>query len=673
MKKSLKQEIVQRFRNQYSSGKIRGERNQIYSGKSLMFSVLLVFLLAIFGCESGPNILRGTISGRVIDTSGNNIPGATVASHRSLYSSETDKSGNYSLSSLDSGNHQLTVEREGYLPASKSIALDTGEEKVGVDFKLTPVSGKITWSVFKRAYDSVTIDVTTDQQMICTVVYQGYAQPQIRTPPSTLAQEARFVVSPLRSSMDYNCFVEGKTADGRIYTSASGTFRPLPLGYIPGPPPVPEALKASPTHDGSKISWTYTGNNPLKGFRVFRALNSQDLAIWQDENFVYQDQRLLIDDQVQPGALTRYAIQSVDLDGVVSSISAEIAFIPPGTLSGNAVWYKKFSPLEITGDIIVPDKTTLTIESGVVVRVATEDGFQGGLDPKSCEFIVDGNIIIGSSTGDPVRFLSSSSLPGRKNWSGIRITALKSEQISEINSMEIANAEYGMLAGDSPLSIGKFTAKYCQTGFLLQSASATVLSNLFFEECGTGFSAEGNVNCTISNINSKGGDTGVSFSGNRSISLSSFDIRSSSAIGVEISDSASPTLRNGVITSRKLGLDIKAAAGDFQYLTIDAPSGVLIDGANKPVLQNNIIVNQISAGTGNGIEERTSGRSYPYNNIFGFQNPVSGCNQNGSPVLNINPLFLGGSSDNFNYQLSPTSQLKNVSSNNGEIGAYGKE
>ncbi|MBF0408950.1 MAG: carboxypeptidase regulatory-like domain-containing protein [Candidatus Riflebacteria bacterium] len=645
--------------------------NTAVNYKVAMFAGIILLLSGIFGCEHDKNILRGSVSGRVLDENGNRIGNAKLMSHRSLYSAESDKNGKYSFTSLDSGVHILSVEHEGFKSASKTVSIENGEEKDGIDFQLTPLSGKLSWQIFSRGYDSVTIDISASEKMSCAVIYQGYAQPQMRTPQTSFSADSRVVISPLRTNMDYSFFVEGKTEDGRLYVSASGTFRPYPQGDLPGGPVTPGNVRASATREGARIAWDYDGEDPLTGFRVFRAINDSELKQWQDESFVFGTQRFLIDDFALPGVLTRYAIQAVDLDGNVSSISSEIAFLPPGTMQSDAVWLKKYSPLELSGDIIIPENIKLTIEPGVVVRVSETDGYQGGMDTMKCELTVEGTIKLGQPGNEPVRFLSASSLPDQKRWCGIRIKSLKTQPPSQIDSLETANAEYGLMVSDSPIDISYFAAKYCKTGLILQGASGTYLTSISAEECDTGLFAEGNLNCQISNVRCIGGETGISFSGNRSMNLSMFDIRGTSETGLDISDTASPTVRNGVILSQRLGMKIRSAAGDFQYMTISALNGILIDGASKPELRNNVIVNQLSPDTGIGIEERITGRSYPYNNISGFMKAVSECDQDGAPILNIDPEFIGGNLENFDYHIRPGSILKSASDRRTEIGAYG--
>ncbi|MBF0500295.1 MAG: carboxypeptidase regulatory-like domain-containing protein [Candidatus Riflebacteria bacterium] len=634
--------------------------------------MIIFIMIAVLGCENEQKIQRSVVSGTVLDTAGNRIVGAHVTSHRSLYEAMTDQGGRYAFTSLDTGSQQLLVERDGYESASRTLSVDSGLVYDGIDFKLAPLADRLSWSIFQRDNESVTIDVTAKEPMACTAVYQGEHLPQLRTPPSPIAKESRFVIALPRPDITYQLYIEGLTSDGRRYVSASGSFRPVPIGVTPGGPSAPTDVSVLQTRDGPKLSWNYDGVDTLRGFRIYRAEEDKQLTLWQEESFVFAGQRFLTDDQAEPGVLLRYAMQAVDLDGNLSSMTSEIRFIPAGELRRNVTWKTAWTSIDLFGDIQVPDQFTLTIEPGLVVRVASVDAAQGGLDPTKCELIVDGRIVVGASGSAPVQFMSATAQPARDNWSGMRLRTTRSTQGSEISNMEISNAEIGILAQDAPFIIGRLEARYCATGLLIQGASGTALSGLSFVDCGTGFAAENTLGCSLSGVVCRGGNVGIALRGDRFFTLSEFDIRDTLDTALEVDDTASPTVLRGLMTSKRLGMSVKGGNGQLQYLTVDAPNGVIIDGGEQANLRNVIIVNRTMPGTGNGLEEKTAGRAYLYDNIFGFKNATVSCTQTGAPIYNIDPRFVGGTNSAlFDYSLKPDSPLKTASDKNGEIGAYG--
>jgi hypothetical protein len=70
-----------------------------------------------------------TVSGRVTDSSGPAIPGATVAFYQSGDKTTTDASGNYSISMTPSsadGNYTLIASAPGYAPSSITLTILSG-------------------------------------------------------------------------------------------------------------------------------------------------------------------------------------------------------------------------------------------------------------------------------------------------------------------------------------------------------------------------------------------------------------------------------------------------------------------------------------------------------------------------------------------------------------------
>ena len=72
--------------------------------------------------------------------------------------------------------------------------------------------------------------------------------------------------------------------------------------------------------------------------------------------------------------------------------------------------------INVAGDIVVQEGAILTIRPGTVVRFSSTDALQSGTDPSRCEVDVFGNLNIGRSGEDPVRYTKE----GKGAWLGIR-------------------------------------------------------------------------------------------------------------------------------------------------------------------------------------------------------------------------------------------------------------
>ncbi len=94
-----------------------------------------------------------------------------------------------------------------------------------------------------------------------------------------------------------------------------------------------------------------------------------------------------------------------------------------GTLSGDETWAGP-APIVLTGDVIVPPGTTLTIDPGTTLRAQPlADNSRGGVDPSRIELIVEGTLDLQGTGMSPVTFTSGRSpTPLAGDWYGIHFT-----------------------------------------------------------------------------------------------------------------------------------------------------------------------------------------------------------------------------------------------------------
>ena len=102
-----------------------------------------------------------------------------------------------------------------------------------------------------------------------------------------------------------------------------------------------------------------------------------------------------------------------------SSAASATTNITGGNVSGT--WSFSGSPYVISGDITVPNSTTLTIENGVDVQFKGSDGTHSGLDASRIEFTVNGKLVVSGFSNSPVTFEMQIGSPG--NWYGIVVNS----------------------------------------------------------------------------------------------------------------------------------------------------------------------------------------------------------------------------------------------------------
>lgn len=640
---------------------------------------LSVFVILSVGCSTDDDpvlqIQRGSVSGIVQDSNKKPIQGAIVTSNRSLFKAETDEMGRYMFTSLDTGHHYFTVERDGYFLGSATIELGYGQTLDNVNFIVESMEKMISATVAVREKNKAVLDIKCHEKMSVSVSYREMATLPITTEPTAeMATQHRIELNNLYPGSEYFYTVTGKTSDGRTFTTGLTSFKTVYIYDLDGLPDSPENLTISQTFYGPQLSWEYKGADPIKGFRVCRSENGGKMAVLRDENDVLTSQTTIVDDCVFAGRYYTYNIYAVDYEGNLSEVPARKSFVPAGDITEDIVWKKDWSPIDIEGDLRISPRYSLTIEPGTSIRFLSDSNSSSGFNSNVCEFIVEGTLIAKGTESEPIKFLSQSSVPQNNDWDGIRFLANEEQQKSEIENVVISGADTGLEIYGNNISVGNYTARYCKTGLAILTASGTYVSGLELEDCETGVKAESSFYCTISNIVAKSCKTAIELNNNTGLRLCYFDVRNCQTLGVNSNDKKDTTIRNGLIHSFGNGLSIGGNSCNAQFMTIDATNGILLEGADGAVIRNNIIVNNVNSGTGTGIEDMSGyGNSFPYNNIYGFKNTTINCNQQGASIYNTDPLFVGYQGSTYNYHLKDNSGLLNVASNNGQIGAYGAE
>ena len=121
--------------------------------------------------------------------------------------------------------------------------------------------------------------------------------------------------------------------------------------------------------------------------------------------------------------LTATYLDPADDFGNANTITANSFYgmtaVASGALSGNTTWTKANSPYLLTGDVMVPDSVTLTIDPGVVVRFkAVSDDLSGGDDINRIEIRVSGTLNARGTVSDSIHFTSNSQIPSSGDWYG---------------------------------------------------------------------------------------------------------------------------------------------------------------------------------------------------------------------------------------------------------------
>jgi TonB-dependent receptor len=98
--------------------------------KKFTFSILALFLMISLHAQQ-----TGIIKGRVLDNDNLSMPGATIIIKSLSKGVVSDNSGNFTLTGVPAGDHELTVSYIGYIPVTRTVSVQSGRTATA-DFKM---------------------------------------------------------------------------------------------------------------------------------------------------------------------------------------------------------------------------------------------------------------------------------------------------------------------------------------------------------------------------------------------------------------------------------------------------------------------------------------------------------------------------------------------------------
>lgn len=109
-----------------------------------LFKILILFTGLLFIPKSiFPQVVTGTISGKVALKDGNSLQGATVKIKELNKTTPTDYLGHYQLKSIPFGTYNIEIKLKGYEPADTLFVVDKSNVEIILDFELNYTSQKL--------------------------------------------------------------------------------------------------------------------------------------------------------------------------------------------------------------------------------------------------------------------------------------------------------------------------------------------------------------------------------------------------------------------------------------------------------------------------------------------------------------------------------------------------
>jgi len=290
-----------------------------------------------------------------------------------------------------------------------------------------------------------------------------------------------------------------------------------------------------------------------------------------------------------------------------------------GIISSNTTWTLENSPYIVTGNVLLNEGITLTIEAGVTVKFDADKVLQ-----------INGELVAQGTNGSEITFTSNEASPAAGDWGKISFldesvdASFSGTTYTSGCILEYCTIEYG---SGVLLNLGNPFINYCTVrymdgvGIYMNShdydsnRNATIrITNNTIHNNTKGIRTYGYGTVTIDNNtvrnNTDGGIGAVSYD----CTVSNNTIKNNTGPGA-ITSSAGGTFTNNIITgntnSNGDGGGIDAYAGDFSNNIIYGNSarsggGVYIDGDAS--LTKNIIVGNIATDNGGISELYWSGR-----------------------------------------------------------------
>jgi hypothetical protein len=276
-----------------------------------------------------------------------------------------------------------------------------------------------------------------------------------------------------------------------------------------------------------------------------------------------------------------------------------------GTVSADTTWT---GVVYVSGDIVVPYGSSLTLAQGTVVRIASDDlapADFAGQDSSRVEFYIEGDLIVEGTAGQEVEFVGFTGAPGEGVWGGIVVDPATG--YAELTHMRLRHATTGVLADRTDVQMAHCHVDSCTVGVKVNEAGGSFLDVLVSNCSGDGFQVTGSATTTASaafdSCWSVGNGVGFSFGENTELCTL--------AGGSRVEDNAG----DGVVAHSPLTL------GPRLWIEDNGRHGVYLDGAGAGLLDG-VGVEGHTAGSGlycvNGSspEVKNSRFAFNYDNVW---------------------------------------------------------
>ncbi|HEY9068774.1 MAG TPA: fibronectin type III domain-containing protein [Candidatus Ozemobacteraceae bacterium] len=624
-------------------------------------------LAALIGCDADNNVTprEGELQGTVYSKSGKTLSNVLVSwTYDPTRWGKSGTDGTFHVSGVGFGEQVFVAQKSGYRATSFRANIYSGA--ISTISKVEMETASFDYRNIKVEEVSATHAVISWQTTDYTNglvefgesdTFGGY----VNETQGVYATTHRLTIPGLKAAKQYFFRIVASRQGRESETSVTDSFTTLSTledATVPAPP-ADAAIAVSEIPNQVTVFWGANTESDLKGYRIYRSeLPSAGYSLVTD-TLIAKGQERYIDTTVRTGMKYYYRVAAVDQAGNESGPSEIVSMVIPGEITGQVTWTLANSPFIIPGDLTVTDIGRLTIDPGVVVKMAEADSLRAN-DSAKVEIRVEGGVLIASTTREqPIIFTSDAPVPAAGNWGGITVSD-SADTSTSLCGVTIAYADTGLTLEKALGTFRNVTLDHCTLGLEATSCSGLTLAGFRTTYSPTGMKLVDNTELALQDSSFSHGQTGVDASRNDTSIYSGNNFFDWATVGLSCGDTGGTVniLNNLFVTATGLGLRVMEQASVIRYNTFDAPYGIqVVNGV--PIIEKNILVAQRSY-TGQGFKgiENLGGQTTPPvfgpNDVYGFPEGAShiGC-ASASGSLASAPLFMkdfGGNANDYRLE-----------------------
>lgn len=624
-------------------------------------------LAALIGCTADNSVTprEGELEGTVYSKSGTVLSDVLVSwSYDPTRWGKSGTNGVFHVSGVGFGEQLFTATKSGYRPTTFKAAIYSGS---------VSVLSQVVMETSSFDYQDIAVDEFSATHAIISWKTTDYTNGLVEygttdsfgsyvNEPSGQYSTVHSVTLPaLRPDQQYYFRIVASRQGRESETAPTGTFSTLATlddSTVPAPP-TGTSIAVDGTPNQVVVFWSPNSESDLKGYRIYRAeLPSSGYAMISN-TLIAKGQERYTDTSVKTGMKYYYRVSAVDQAGNESGPSEIVSMLVPGEMTGTVTWTLANSPFIVPGDITVTDIGILTIDAGVVVKMADSDALRTN-DTGKVEILVSGGTLIASASSDqPIIFTSDRPTPSAGDWGGITISESANANTA-LCGVTITYAATGLKIENSVGHFQNMVLDHCSVGADVRGCTDLTFASSRVQYTPLGVKAVGNTRLSLTGSTFSHGKTGIDASQNEDATYSGNNFFDLSDVGLSCADTAGLiTITNNLFVSKTgLGLRLSDQPSTVNYNTFDAAYGIqVVNGV--PTIQKNILVSGNSF-TGQGFKgiENLGGQAVPPafgpNSLFGFPagKAYIGCSS-ASGSLASSPLFMRDTTGNdFDYRLA---------------------